>query len=224
MTMRGVKKILIFLAVLAMPLQFLGQSAKGSEELLNELKKGISSLGTSEVEFDFVARNSDGTLLLEQSGVFVAQDDSFVMSTDIIDLYCDGVSKWILDKDLLEMTVLPHDKSVNDITENPFGVLRNLDLSLYKLPKKSKVVEIDSQVLQVVTLVPKEKDPNYTSIVMTLSESTNLPVSIEYFSRGGESYFVKVNSIRSIDKKAPEYFIPGADVLNDPELYITDLR
>ncbi|MBR4975053.1 MAG: outer membrane lipoprotein carrier protein LolA, partial [Bacteroidales bacterium] len=189
---------LLLFSFVALPQVILAQSAKSSEILLNELKRQISQLKTSEVLFDFVARSSDGAILLEQSGVFVAQDDSFVMSTDIIDLYCDGVSKWILEKELLEMTIVPHDKSLNDITENPFGVLRNLDLSLYKFPKKSKVAKIDSQVLQVITLTPKEKDPNYTSIVISLSDNTHLPISIEYFSRTGDSYFVRVNSIGGI--------------------------
>lgn len=215
---------LLLFSFVALPQVILAQSAKSSEIVLNELKRQISQMKTSEVLFDFVARSSDGAILLEQSGAFVAQDDSFVMSTDIIDLYCDGVSKWILEKELLEMTIVPHDKSLNDITENPFGVLRNLDLSLYKFPKKSKVAKVGSQVLQVVTLTPKEKDPNYTSIVISLSDSTNLPVSIEYFSRTGDSYFVRVNSIGGIAEKTPEYFVPGAQVLDNPDLYITDLR
>ena len=120
---------LLLFSFVALPQVILAQSAKSSEIVLNELKRQISQMKTSEVLFDFIARSSDGAILLEQSGVFVAQDDSFVMSTDIIDLYCDGVSKWILEKELLEMTIVPHDKSLNDITENPFGVLRNLDLS-----------------------------------------------------------------------------------------------
>ena len=110
---------LLLFSFIALPQVILAQSAKSSETVLNELKRQISQMKTSEVLFDFVARSSDGAILLEQSGAFVAQDDSFVMSTDIIDLYCDGVSKWILEKELLEMTIVPHDKSLNDITENP---------------------------------------------------------------------------------------------------------
>lgn len=220
------KDIVVILSSLFLFLPFLmfGQSARDSESLLTELKRQMSSYAASHIVFDFRANNSEGDLLVEQSGEFVAQGDSFRMTTPLLDIYCDGKSKWILDNEMLEMMIFPHDSSDDDITENPFVVLKNLNLPDYKFPKRAKVIEEEYGLVQVVELTPKEKDINYISIFLYFSTDTSELVALEYHSRSGETYFVKIDSLEGIKEKSSDYFVPDDTLLDNSDLYITDLR
>lgn len=219
------KIVLVLFTLLFIPSFICAEvSKKGGGALLEEMKNQIGKLGTCEIVFEFEAYSSGGELLGEQSGIFIAQGDCFKISTPIVELFCDGESKWIYDIEAVEMTIFPHNKELDDIAENPFGVLKNLDLSHYKFSNRAEKVVVGSNNCYQLTLTPKDKDSNYTSLIIAISETTSLPVSLRYLNRNGDWYFLTISSIGEIPQKSSDYFLPGDDVLSNPDLYITDLR
>lgn len=186
----------------------------------------MDALGAAEFTFEFRAENGAGDLLGEESGRFIAQGECFRLEGSVLTVYCDGVSKWIYDEGAQEITVFPHDTASTDPAENPFAVLRKarpVDYT-FRGQVRGTAAPVDGQGAWQLSMASKDRNAAYILIEFTISQKTLLPVSIVYESRNGDKYDLRILSARGLGALAQEEWTPPESLLENPEVYITDLR
>ncbi len=194
-------------------------------QLLRQMRQALDGLGTAEFTFAFSARDAAGRELGRESGTFVAQGESFRLTGSVITVYCDGVTKWIYDMANEEITIFPHDTSSTDPAENPFAVLGKANPEDYTFKGAVRKTDAaDGTPAWRMSMASKDRNAAYTLIEFTVSRQTMLPVAVSYVSRNGDVYELTVASARSIGRLAETEFAPPADLLEDPDVYVTDMR
>ncbi len=229
--MKILKKITVMLC-LCILLQGPGVSAQSSggrvpqsRELLGQMRMAVEALGAAEFAFEFRAENQAGELLGEETGMFTARDECFRLDGSVVTVYCDGVTKWIYDEGAQEITVFPHDTSSTDPAENPFAVLRKADPDDYNFRGTVRTVSApDGQAAWQFVMTSKDRDAAYTLIEFTVSQRTLLPVAIVYESRSGDRYSLRVMSVKGLGELSGAEFTPPDSLMDNPDIYITDLR
>lgn len=222
-----IKNIFFILAVLsALPYTLTAQGRTPQpKEVLASMQEALKGLGTSDFAFSFQAFGQDGALLGDESGHFVAQGEAFRLSTDVMTVFCDGQTKWIYDTVNEEVTIFPHDVTSVDPAENPFAVLSKADASMYSFKGGTDTDKAgDGSVQYVINMVPKDKGLSFTSLRITVTADTFLPCAVTYASRTGDRYELQIVSVGSVEARPSEYFVPSKELMDDPDIYITDMR
>ena len=143
----------------------------------------------------------------------------------MLTVYCDGVTKWIYDEGAQEITVFPHDTASTDPAENPFAVLRKADSDDYTFRGAVRRVNgPDGQAAWLLVMASKDRNAAYTLIEFTVSQQTLLPVKIVYESRNGDRYDLSVRSVKGLGELPGTEFTAPESLMEDPDIYITDLR
>lgn len=219
------KIVCIFSVMLSV---FFTVSAQGRvpqpKAVLASMQEALGRLGTADFAFTFKAVSSEGEVLGDESGHFVAQGEAFRLTTDIMTVFCDGKTKWIYDTVNEEITVFPHDTASVDPAENPFAVLSKADASLYSFKGGVDVEDGDNSTLYTIRMSPKDKDEAFTELEITVTPDTFLPVAVEYTSRNADLYSLRILSVKSVSAMPADYFAPSQELLDDPDVYITDMR
>lgn len=222
-----IKNVLSIIAVLlVLPYAVMAQGrAPQPKEVLTSMQEALSGLGTADFAFSFQAFGQDGALLGDESGHFVAQGEAFRLSTDVMTVFCDGQTKWIYDTVNEEVTIFPHDVTSVDPAENPFAVLEKADASLYNFKGGTDADKAeDGSVLYVINMVPKDKGLSFTSLLITVAADTFLPRAVTYLSRTGDRYELQIVSVGSVETKPSDFFVPSQELMDNPDIYITDMR
>jgi outer membrane lipoprotein-sorting protein len=193
-------------------------SGQDSKEIISKVSGIINSIECVEINFSFTAKDGKGELIGEQIGVFISQGDMFMVKAPQIDIYCDGKSKWIYDKDNGEITIIGNDSSVTDITENPFNIFKTFD-TVFNFPSKPSD---EKDGCRTIIMTPKEKKINYSSVEIVVKMETYMPVSIKYTSKDGQTYFAQIDTITKISPKEKSFFTINIDSYID--VIVTDLR
>ncbi len=189
------------------------------------MRQALDALGAAEFGFEFRAVSQSGELLGEETGTFTAQGESFRLEGSVLAVYCDGVTKWIYDEGAQEITVFPHDTASTDPAENPFAVLRKADPDDYTFRGAVRRVNgPDGQAAWLLVMASKDRNAAYTLIELTVSQRTLLPVKIVYESRNGDRYDLSVLSVKGLGELPGTEFTAPESLMEDPDIYITDLR
>ena len=135
------------------------------------------------------------------------------------------MTKWIYDEGAQEITVFPHDTASTDPAENPFAVLRKADPDDYTFRGAVRRVNgPDGQAAWLLVMASKDRNAAYTLIELTVSQQTLLPVKIVYESRNGDRYDLSVLSVKGLGELPGTEFSAPESLMEDPDIYITDLR
>ena len=123
-------------------------------------------------------------------------------------------------------SVFPHDTASTDPAENPFAVLRKARPGDYTFrgQVRGTAAPVDGQGAWQLSMASKDRNAAYILIEFTISQKTLLPVSIVYESRNGDKYDLRILSARGLGALAQEEWTPPESLLENPEVYITDLR
>ena len=73
-------------------------------------------------------------------------------------------------------------------------------------------------------MASKDRNAAYTLIEFTVSQRTLLPVKIVYESRNGDRYDLSVLSVKGLGELPGTEFTAPESLMEDPDIYITDLR
>lgn len=219
-----VRKIfaVVFSVLVAFPL--LGQKLPSAKFVVANMQESLKNGGTMKFEFVFRAENSEGKMIEETEGTFVAENESFKMNTPALEMYCDGVSKWLYDIINEEVTIFPHDPNTIEIAENPFSVLSKITSEEYSFRSGVKELQEKGVKSYRIVIVPKDKSLSYSELVLTVSSMTWLPSVMEYMSVSGDRYVLKITNAVSVPAKGTGYFTPSEELLGREDVYITDLR
>ena len=202
--------------MLVLPYAVMAQGrAPQPKEVLTSMQDALKGLGTADFEFSFQAFGQDGAVLGDERGHFVAQGEAFKLSTGSVTVFCDGQ----------EVTIFPHDVTSVDPAENPFAVLEKADASMYSFKGGTENGKAeDGRALYTIDMVPKDKKLSFTSLRITVSADTFLPVAVTYMSRTGDRYELQIISVNSVETKPSDFFVPSQELMDNPGIYITDMR
>jgi len=195
------------------------QSVK-SAVVLQNMRGAIQSFPAAVVRFDFTAKDGKGVIVGDYSGEVTIQGSAFRMLNEALEVYCDGNSKWILNKDAGELTILPNDTTAIDIAENPLGFITRLGgvNSGFISADKPK----DSNDLWVIEMTPAAKRSPYKKVVVSVNKADNLPAVIDFVSGDGSSYRISVRDFRNIVTSNISSFVFPQN--RTKGLTVTDLR
>lgn len=200
------------------------ESVPEAEKLLVEMRNALDRMGAAEFEFSFRAENMAGDVLGEESGSFVAEGECFRMTASLLTVYCDGRTKWIYDMNNEEIAIFPHDAESADPAENPFAVLRKADPSEYNMKGQVRTVVHDGHPAYLFRMSSRDVNAAYTFIDFTVSADNCLPVAVTYESRNGDRYRLEILAVRERQHVSKDFFAPPADLLDDPDVLVTDMR
>lgn len=195
-----------------------------AKDVLNNMQRVLSGMETAEFTFSFKAYGESGDLVADESGNFVAQGDCFRLASGSVEVYCDGRAKWIYDKENTEITVFPHDSLSSDPAENPFAALVRTDPALYSFRGGVDVTDRDGVRIYSFTMVPKDNRAPYREICISVDASTWLPAEAGYVGRGGDVYELHIGRVKSVQRKNHDFFVPSEELLDNPDVYVTDMR
>lgn len=115
------KTIIIFFAILTCGLP----SAAKSKTLSNFIDKVASSLVSFEYSFSLKASNSKAKMTGE--GTVKVQGNSFVMDGNGLEVWCDGSTRWTVDRLAEEALVESVDDSADSYATNPALMITSVD-------------------------------------------------------------------------------------------------
>ncbi|MFA6770438.1 MAG: outer membrane lipoprotein carrier protein LolA [Bacteroidales bacterium] len=204
-------------------------AAPDGGELLGQMAQALKQKPAIELSFNLTAADPTGAVNGSLQGTVQAQGYSFKLLNPQMEIYCDGKSKWIFNKETLELTIFPNDTTQTDLVENPIGFLTSLNTANSQFTHPRKAVETvkpnDYEAIWQIELTPKNKFAAYKSLIITIEKETYLPCIIRYQSTDDSSYTIHIKTIETKLKPWPitNFQIPPS-YLRNKEITIIDLR
>jgi outer membrane lipoprotein-sorting protein len=173
--------------------------------------------GPVDMSFKFTYDNVPKKVHDMQIGILIYNGEQYHLQLGDLDVYCDGINKWVYNESTSEVTIFPAEEAV-EMTDNPLKYLmRNEDNFRYRTAKHlvhdgKKVIHID--------LIPENEDAVYTMVNLRVEEQTFLPVQIIYRMKDGQRYTIDVDKIdtdiavKPFGFSYPSHLYPDA-VIND---------
>jgi outer membrane lipoprotein-sorting protein len=197
-----------------------------SGEVLEKMASALKANKAMELKFQMTAVDEDGSVEGSFSGVVQAQGYAFKLMNPELEVFCDGVSKWILNVGEGELTIFANDTTQVDLVENPVGFLSSLNSSnsQFKQPSKAQLTKnpLNGREIWSVELTPKSRYAAYKSLTVCIDKESFLPSVLMYRSNDGNSYTITIESIKPTPVWPLSFFQFPAERTNN--LNITDLR
>ena len=207
---------------------FLGANPVNPEsgEVLAKMASALKSNKAMELKFRMTAVGVDGSVEGSFNGIVQAQGYAFKLVNPDLEVFCDGVSKWILNVAEGELTIFPNDTTQVDLVENPVGFLSSLNSSnsQFKQPAKAQLTRnpLTDREIWSVELTPKNRYAAYKSLTVCIDKESFLPSVLMYRSNDGNSYTITIESIKTLPIWPLSFFQFPAERTNS--LNVTDLR
>jgi len=207
------------------------QSATNSKEnsidVLKKMGSAIDNLGALKLKFvvnaEIDAAGKSVSSADSYFGSVEVEGNSFKMVSPDFEIFCDGVSKWILNVASDELTIFPNDTTHTDMVENPVGFLRSLASGKDNGYKHSQRATLSSDGnLWQVELTPSGRGSLCKNLIISVNRNDYLPFSIVYNGTDGSGYRVEITSFMKVDKWEDGNFIFPES--RKRGLQVTDLR
>ncbi len=203
--------------------------APEAAKLLGQMAQALKEKPAIELNFELTAAHPSGAVNGSMQGTVQAQGYAFKLINPELEIYCDGKSKWILNKETRDLTIFPNDTTQTDLIENPVGFLTSLTKSNSQFTHPRKAVETrkpqDGKPIWQIELAPKSKFAAYKSLIIAVDKESHLPCIIRYQSTDNSSYTIHIKSIKSQATSWPiSHFQIPSSYLSQPNITITDLR
>lgn len=90
------------------------------------LERLENRVDSSEITFSYTYRALNGNASMTGQGNVVLQGDAFILDVNGMEIYCDGTTRWTLDRKAEEMVIESYDSHSEDLSANPAILLRRL--------------------------------------------------------------------------------------------------
>lgn len=195
-------------------------------QLLKRMVNAIESREVVSFEFDMNNLNGDGSLAGLISGSVVSKGAAFTLITPYLEVFCDGVTKWIFNAAEQELVILQNDTTQIDFIENPLGFLSALakgDSPFRTLSNHSgDDVGGECRDLWIVELAPKRRSTPYKSLTLCIAKKEYLPKRIMIKNLDESFYNIEIKAFTEISKGDQPLFSFPEERLKG--LKINDLR
>ena len=120
------KKIFPLLLTVASGLscsQYCISNAAGPVCSLERLEGRVNS---SEISFSYTYKSTKDNVSMTGQGTVILQGDAFILDVNGMEIYCDGTTRWTLDRKAEELVIESYDSCLEDLSANPAILLRRL--------------------------------------------------------------------------------------------------
>ncbi len=155
-----------------------------------------------------------GKTLLKGEATLLVQGDSYLMSGNGLDVFCDGESVWTVDHDALEAVVETAENGTGAAWGNPALLIVRLDELFYVRNASSSGNRYRYELSAKEDCGIKKADVDVTSAGILLG--------VEFTMSDGTAVKVEVVSMKSLMNKPSDAFRPG--FVFGPDWTVTDLR
>ena len=203
-------------------------SRESSADVLKKMSGAIDEIGSLELKFVIYTeisgvKGTNGGGVESYTGSVEVDGSSFKMVSPDFEVFCDGISKWILNIASDELTIFPNDTTDADMVENPIGFFRSLASgkeSGYKHSSRA-TLSADGNLWQV-ELTPTVRLSLCKNIVISVNRTDYLPYSIVYNDTNGSGYRVEITTLKRVAGWDAKNFVFPENRMKG--LHITDLR
>lgn len=85
--------------------------------------KSVSQIGDAVVEYSMTATNDKGRTIMKQAGVVEIRNTSYKVSSEDMQIYCNGVDRWLFSPKTEELVIMNNDMSSDNPMDNPLVFL-----------------------------------------------------------------------------------------------------
>lgn len=151
------------------------------------------------------------------SGIIKTAGNKFCLSTNFADMFYDGKTLNVYDKQTNELTIsTPSKEEVSSV--DPTAII-----TLFKQGYKISEPEFDKTAkLATITLYPEDRSAAESMIKITINTATSTPTQIRTYGKNGVDNFVEIQKIETNKNFKDDVFYFNADKYS--KLQIIDLR
>lgn len=222
--------VMLTLALMALE-QYSDARIQSGDLSANDMIDGFSmSISGKRVAFDysFTLSGSSGSKMTGQGHV-VFQGDSFVQKGNGLETYCDGKSRWTVDRSAMEAVAESVDSSAPDYISYPTFILRDMDKVFRHDSASGKNLgpvsgrEIDGQEVVSVKLVPAVPVGKIAYALLSFATGTFRPVALDINLNDGSVLKLSLSGYEVSSASDDSAFSLDPASLGE-EFVITDLR
>lgn len=183
------KKGLIYLVIIFMPLSGIGQTAA---EIISQFKAFVQTTKQYSAQFSYSLVVPQEKLNYKDEGKSWVKDQWAKLELKSHTIYMDGQNRWTYTPATEEVVITKLGSSPEDLLANP-----NLLILKYLRNTNAKLVESTADQYELL-LSPKDNRSTFKQIVLVLNAHTYAPVKIQYSGKDGSQMhvkFVKFNQI-----------------------------
>ncbi len=188
---RGGRLFLLLLSCAALTALPLGAGDRGGDDVLSRFSaKAAGAL----VSFDYSYSMPNGMTVVKGSGNIRIQGQKYIMVGDGLEVYCDALSRWTLDRESEEMiieSVMPE-----DYLSNPASLLGRVDV-LFPHRKLSQE-SFQGRAATAATLTPEEGTSSISKVKLYFRGET--PVGMVMTLANGSDTTVEISSLQFLPK------------------------
>lgn len=184
------------------------------EEALDSFVKRISS---SAVSFTYSCVIGDGGAEVTGEGTVDMQGDAYIVRGNGLEVYCDGRTRWTVDRQAQEAVVEAYDPDSPDYSVNPAALLRSFDKAF-----KVTCVSVSGKSLDY-TLEPVSSGTDIAELRLSLSADASCLLSAGFTAKDGTAAEFAIPSFSFSALSDPERFVFDVSSLGSG-YYVTDLR
>ena len=211
---------IVFCLLLFLPFSLFAQKDANAKEYLDKSSNAFAQAGTLSVAFTMNIKDIPNNFSQSFDGIIDLKDTKFHINTPDMEVWFDGKTQWILQKDWDEVAITePDPKEVQVL--NPMTIF-----SMYKKGHNYRYigekVDIKGKKVQEVELTPQDKNSELTKIVMQINKVDFMPVKIHLFYKNKIENIIHINSYKKNVNKPDKSF--AFDKKEHPNVEINDLR
>ena len=154
------------------------QKSADAEVLINNLLNSLKS-SPFRTEFSLSINQKNAVTSQSMAGKFVMNGKKFHIDSDVVKVWYDGKTQWGLNSEAKEVSITePTDQEL--IETNPLTIL-----AAYKSKCNTKFSKTKSTRYDIVELIPKVKNNDFTLIEVRIDKATKNPYSVAVTEKNG---------------------------------------
>jgi len=183
-----------------------GRANDRSTAILQKISTTLNGYKHYEVAFSFVVRNSPSDVSPSMAGSYVVSGEKYYVDLDVHEVYCDGTTKYEVDKQNREITIDRVNPADRSFLANPTRAFEFLDGTFtHRLDEEQSY---GGKICDVVELTAVERSSGLNDARLYVDRQTGLPVGMVYYIDGSSSEVdVTVKKITPLPSVDPKVFI-----------------
>ena len=194
--------------------QAFAQKDPAALRILDAMSVKYKSIPAFSADFSYIMENEEEGIDERFDGKIKVKDQKYRLQMSGQEIINDGVTVWAYLKDDNEVTISEYEEDEEEIS------ISNI-FTIYKEGYKYLFLnDLSTSTLNVVDLVPDDRDKSYYKIRMEIKKADNMLQSFRVFDKSGSRYLYQINSFETnsaltdADFSFDEKKYPGVEVID----------
>lgn len=161
---------------------------------VREFARRMASLKSMTADVECTISRPNVKMTAPLTGRIEAKGESYVLTMDGLEVYCDGTSRWQYMPEANEVTIAPlADVSVSPL-DRPMQLFKEYD-RLFKVRYRGEHVKDGVRYLDF-TFYPRDLRQPYTQVHVSVEASSYAPYKMTYMGKDGVSYLLTLKNFK----------------------------